>query len=42
MSPRYLPGEFVEVDPCGRPQPSDEVTVLLKDGRRMIKRMMWA
>lgn len=41
MSPRYLPGEFVGVDPCGQPQPSDEVIVLLKDGRRMIKRLLW-
>lgn len=41
MSPRYLPGEFVGVDPCGEPQPSDEVIVLLKDGRRMIKRLLW-
>lgn len=41
MSPRYLPGEFVGVDPCGEAQPSDEVIVLLKDGRRMIKRLLW-
>jgi phage repressor protein C with HTH and peptisase S24 domain len=41
MSPRYLPGEFVGVDPCGQPQPSDEVIVLMKDGRRMIKRLLW-
>lgn len=41
MSPRYLPGEFVGVDPCGEVQPSDEVIVLLKDGRRMIKRLLW-
>lgn len=40
MSPQYLPGEFVGVDPYGQPQPSDEVIVLLKDGRRMIKRML--
>jgi phage repressor protein C with HTH and peptisase S24 domain len=41
MSPRYLPGEFVGVDPCGEAQPSDEVIVLLKDGRRLIKRLLW-
>lgn len=41
MSPRYLPGEFVGVDPCGQAQPSDEVIVILKDGRRMIKRLLW-
>jgi SOS-response transcriptional repressor LexA len=42
MSPRYLPGEFVGVDPCAEVLPSDEVIVLLKDGRRMIKRLLWA
>lgn len=41
MSPRYLPGEFVGVDPCAEVLPSDEVIVLLKDGRRMIKRLLW-
>lgn len=41
MSPRYLPGEFVGVDPCAEVQPSDEVIVLLSDGRRMIKRLLW-
>jgi len=41
MSPRYLPGEFVGVDPCGEVLPSDEVIVLLKDGRRMLKRLLW-
>jgi len=41
MSPRYLPGEFVGVDPCAEVMPSDEVILLLKDGRRMIKRLLW-
>lgn len=41
MSPRYLPGEFVGVDPCADVLPSDEVIVLLADGRRMIKRLLW-
>lgn len=41
MSPRYLPGEFVGVDPCAQVLPSDEVIVLLHDGRRMIKRLLW-
>jgi len=41
MSPRYLPGEFVGVDPCADVFPSDEVIVLLQDGRRMIKRLLW-
>lgn len=41
MSPRYLPGEFVGVDPCAEVFPSDEVIVLLEDGRRMIKRLLW-
>jgi len=41
MSPRYLPGEFVGVDPCADVLPSDEVIVLLNDGRRMIKRLLW-
>lgn len=41
MSPRYLPGEFVGVDPCARVLPSDEVIVFLADGRRMIKRLLW-
>lgn len=41
MSPRYLPGEFVGVDPCGEVLPSDEVIVLLRDGRRMLKRLLW-
>lgn len=41
MSPRYLPGEFVGVDPCADVFPSDEVIVLLEDGRRMIKRLLW-
>lgn len=41
MSPRYLPGEFVAVDPCFEVQPSHEVIVLKKDGMRMIKRLLW-
>lgn len=41
MSPRYLPGEFVGVDPCADVFPSDEVIVLFHDGRRMIKRLLW-
>ena len=41
MSPRYLPGEFVGVDPCAEVLPSDEVIVLMYDGRRMIKRLLW-
>lgn len=41
MSPRYLPGEFVGVDPCAEVLPSDEVIVLLHDDRRMIKRLLW-
>lgn len=42
MSPRYLPGEFVAVDPCFEVQPSHECIVLLKDGTRMIKRLLWS
>lgn len=41
MSPRYLPGEYVGVDPCAEVFPSDEAIVLLKDQRRMIKRLLW-
>lgn len=41
MSPRYLPGEFVAVDPCSEVQPSQEVIVLKTDGTRMIKRLLW-
>lgn len=41
MSPRYRPGEFVGVDPCAEVLPSDEVIVLLADGKRMIKRLLW-
>lgn len=41
MSPRYLPGEFVGVDPCSDVTPNDEVIVILKDDRRMIKRLLW-
>jgi phage repressor protein C with HTH and peptisase S24 domain len=41
MSPRYLPGEYVGVDPCADVFPSDEVIVLLNDGRRMVKRLLW-
>ena len=41
MSPRYLPGEFVGVDPSADVTPSDEVIVLLKNGKRMIKRLLW-
>lgn len=41
MSPRYMPGEFVGVDPCSEVLPSDEVIVLLNDGRRLIKRLLW-
>lgn len=42
MSPRYLPGEFVGVDPCAEVTPSDEVIVLLKSGERMFKRLLWS
>jgi SOS-response transcriptional repressor LexA len=41
MSPRYLPGEYVGVDPCAEVLPSDEAIILFKDGRRMIKRLLW-
>lgn len=41
MSPRYLPGEFVGVDPCSEVNPNDEVIVLLKSGQRLIKRLLW-
>ena len=41
MSPRYLPGEFVAVDPCTDVLPNNEVIVILKDERRMIKRLLW-
>lgn len=41
MSPRYLPGEFVGVDPCAEVLPSDEVIVMLKNGARLIKRLLW-
>lgn len=41
MSPRYLPGEFVAVDPCAEIQPSQEVIVLRTNGTRMIKRLLW-
>ncbi|QJD98633.1 helix-turn-helix transcriptional regulator [Massilia forsythiae] len=42
MSPRYLPGEYVGVDPCADVLPSDEVIVLFHEGQRMIKRLLWA
>jgi phage repressor protein C with HTH and peptisase S24 domain len=41
MSPRYLPGEFVAVDPCSEVLPSQEAIVLLRDDRRLIKRLLW-
>jgi len=41
MSPRYLPGEFVAVDPCTEVFPNQEVILLLKDQRRLIKRLLW-
>lgn len=41
MSPRYLPGEVVGVDPSIEVQSNDEAIVMLRDGRRMIKRLLW-
>ncbi|OYO27903.1 S24 family peptidase [Janthinobacterium sp. PC23-8] len=41
MSPRYLPGEIVGVDPSVEVQSNDEAIVILRDGRRMIKRLLW-
>lgn len=41
MSPRYLPGEIVGVDPSVEVQSNDEAIVMLRDGRRMIKRLLW-
>ncbi len=41
MSPRYLPGEYVGVDPCSEVNSNEEVIIQLKDGRRLIKRLLW-
>lgn len=41
MFPRYRAGEFVIVEPNMDPQPQEDVVVILKDGRKMLKLLNW-
>jgi phage repressor protein C with HTH and peptisase S24 domain len=41
MRPRYRPGEFVLVQPNVVAQPGDDVVVICKDGRKMLKELAW-
>lgn len=41
MHPRYRAGEFIVVTPSTEAQPSDDVVVALKDGRKLLKVLNW-
>jgi phage repressor protein C with HTH and peptisase S24 domain len=41
MHPRYRAGEFIVVTPSIAAQPSDDVVVALKDGRKLLKVLNW-
>lgn len=41
MHPRYRAGEFIVVTPSIQAQPSDDVVVALKDGRKLLKVLNW-
>jgi phage repressor protein C with HTH and peptisase S24 domain len=41
MHPRYRAGEFIVVTPSIVAQPSDDVVVALKDGRKLLKVLNW-
>lgn len=41
MSPRYRPGQYIIVEPSIEPQPGDDVVVICKDGRKLLKVMAW-
>lgn len=41
MHPRYRAGEFIVVTPSIEAQPSDDVVVALKDGRKLLKVLNW-
>lgn len=41
MHPRYRAGEFIVVTPSITAQPSDDVVVALKDGRKLLKVLNW-
>lgn len=41
MHPRYRAGEFVIVEPSIDPQQGDDVVVLCKDGRKLLKELGW-
>lgn len=41
MRPRIKAGEFIVVEPSHEPQPGDDVVVVLKDGQRMVKELLY-
>lgn len=41
MHPRYRAGEFVIVEPSVEPQQGDDVVVLCRDGRKLLKELGW-
>ncbi|WP_288094405.1 S24 family peptidase [Thiomonas sp.] len=41
MQPRYRSGEFIIVEPSAEAQPGDDVVVICKDGRKMLKSLGW-
>lgn len=42
MHPRFRAGEFVIVEPSIAPQEGDDVVVVCRDGRKMLKQLNWA
>ena len=42
LRPRIKSGELVIVEPSTEPEPGDDVLVLCKDGRRLLKELMYA
>ncbi len=41
MSPRYRQGQYIIVEPSIEPQPGDDVVVICKNGRKLLKVMAW-
>lgn len=41
MRPRIKNGEFIVIEPNHEPQPGDDVVVCLKDGRKMVKELLY-
>lgn len=41
MHPRYRAGEYIVVEPSIEPQPGEDVVVICRDGRKLLKTLAW-